>query len=132
MKKHNFDSDELFTGTLNQVTDKLCGVCNYSPNNKAELSDWITCESCQQGYHGNHILEKGKDGYCPLCHGPLLNGIDMELYQITGVVSGQMQFQLRKRSIYKGSSKGLFLLIPLFLIASFFLVVLLLGAAVSS
>ncbi|OLS24287.1 MAG: hypothetical protein HeimC2_23520 [Candidatus Heimdallarchaeota archaeon LC_2] len=82
----------------NYVLDfnKLCGVCNSKIVSKDELSKWIKCESCTQGYHGNHILEVGKDGFCPICYGPLLVGVNLYLYEITGIESGQLQFQARK------------------------------------
>lgn len=109
--------------------DELCAVCNSKIDYEEELSSWIKCESCYQGFHGNHFLEKGIDGYCPSCLGPLLVGIDMESYKITGIVSGHLQFQLRKRSIDHQSSGALSMLPVLFIIASFFLVFLFAGLA---
>lgn len=75
--------------------NKLCGECNTKFDYRDKSATWITCESCSQGYHGNHILEKGKDGFCPICYGPLLLDLDLYLYEITGIVSGQLQFQPR-------------------------------------
>lgn len=121
MKKINPESYDSFVGNLVQDKEKSCGICNLTIDYEVDLSSWIKCESCSQGYHGNHILEKGKDGYCPVCQGLLLEDIDMEIYEIIGIDSGQLQFRAKKRTIDAVHSKfllffSLILIIPVFFV----------------
>ncbi|MCE7736802.1 MAG: hypothetical protein GPJ54_18105 [Candidatus Heimdallarchaeota archaeon] len=97
MKKNN----SAIVGSKNGIIDinKLCGECNTKFDYRDKSSTWIICESCSQGYHGNHILEKGKSGFCPICYGPLLVNLDLYLYEITGIVSGRLQFQAKSEVV---------------------------------
>ncbi len=75
----------------------FCGICKSPINNSEGKFDWIACEYCGQAYHGDHILNYEKNGFCPLCSKSLLKGIDMNIYKITGVVNGELEFQLKRK-----------------------------------
>ena len=125
MNNNNPNHYDLFVGTKTQISDNPCGVCNSFVEDQEELSfDWITCESCGQGYHGNHLLEKGKDGYCLICHGPLLEGVDLGIYKITGITSGMLQFQAKKRTIKVAHNKSLVVIPLIFIIPVLFVMLL--------
>ncbi|OLS28694.1 MAG: hypothetical protein HeimC2_05110 [Candidatus Heimdallarchaeota archaeon LC_2] len=97
LSKTHQQSKEKEGRSMTKNSSNFCGICKATINSSTDKLDWIVCEYCGQAYHGDHILNYDRKGFCAICSKSLLKGINMEIYKITGIVNGELEFQLKRK-----------------------------------